>query len=58
MLLLFYCHDCGEKNDVKRSRYRLFEYPLMLALLRPYRCRNCWHRFYAFLWHKVGKSNL
>jgi TonB family protein len=31
-----------------RSRTRIWERPLRLFLLRPYRCRDCGHRQYAF----------
>ena len=41
------CPECGEMQ-VRRSRRRtLADYFLSLAGMRPYRCRECSHRFHA-----------
>jgi len=39
------CVKCGSPN-LRRSRTRIWERPLRLLLLRPYRCRDCGHRQY------------
>jgi ribosomal protein L37AE/L43A len=43
-----YCPDCGSVH-VKRSRQRgvLERYLIPILQLRPYRCRDCYARFYA-----------
>ncbi len=43
------CTRCGSPF-LRRSRTRIWERPLRLLLLRPYRCRGCGHRFYASIW--------
>lgn len=41
------CSNCGS-SLLRRSRTRIWERPLRLILFRPYRCRDCEHRCYAF----------
>jgi TonB family protein len=36
--------------DLRRSRTRMWERPLRILLLRPYRCRHCGNRQYSFTW--------
>ena len=43
------CNKCGS-SFLRRSRTRLWERPLRLIFLRPYRCRDCEHRRYASIW--------
>ena len=43
------CGRCGSV-DLRRSRTRIWERPLRLLLLRPYRCRDCEHRQYGSFW--------
>ena len=42
------CPDCGS-HDVARSRRRGLDSVLLVLLrLRPYRCRHCAERFFAY----------
>jgi TonB family protein len=45
------CTRCG-CPFLQRSRTRIWERPLRLLLLRPYRCRECGHRCYASTRHQ------
>jgi hypothetical protein len=40
------CPGCP-LGDIARSRWRWFELPLVLLLMRPYRCVYCGKRFFA-----------
>jgi TonB family protein len=40
------CSRCGSPV-LRRSRIRFWETPLRLIHVRPFRCRECGHRFYA-----------
>jgi protein TonB len=42
------CDRCGFPS-LHESRTRIWERPLRLLLLRPYRCRDCGHRQYGFI---------
>jgi rubredoxin len=39
------CPQCGS-FDTFRSHRRLIEY--LLVVFKPFRCRSCRHRFYAY----------
>lgn len=41
------CPKCG-KDRAHRSHRSVLDWGLTLFLLKPYRCRDCHHRFYAF----------
>ena len=41
------CPKCG-KDRAHRSHRTFFEWALTLLAKKPYRCRDCHHRFYAF----------
>ncbi len=43
------CRKCGSPC-LRRSRTRIWERALRLLLIRPYRCRDCEHRCYVFIW--------
>jgi hypothetical protein len=44
-----YCPGCGSR-EVQRARQReLLDIPLLLLLLRPFRCHSCMRRFYRCL---------
>jgi DNA-directed RNA polymerase subunit RPC12/RpoP len=43
------CTRCGS-SFLQRSRTRIWERPLRLLSLHPYRCRDCGHRRYASIW--------
>lgn len=52
-----HCGACGSDLLV-RSRMRLWEWPLLLLLLRPVRCRTCGRRGFKPLWAGVaGRGN-
>ncbi|MBI2091155.1 MAG: hypothetical protein HYT78_20845 [Deltaproteobacteria bacterium] len=40
------CPQCGSK-DVRKSVRWLWERPLAITLLRPYRCQGCYTRFWG-----------
>ena len=42
------CRACGSV-DLRKSRTRMWERPLRILLLRPYRCRHCGHRQFAWI---------
>jgi hypothetical protein len=41
------CPKCG-KNQAHRSHRSLLDRAVSLLSLKPYRCRDCHHRFYAY----------
>ena len=41
------CPNCG-KNRAHRSHRTLRDWAVSWLLLKPYRCRDCRHRFYAY----------
>jgi TonB family protein len=43
------CTKCGSPF-LRPSRTRIWERPLRLLLLRPYRCRECRYRLYSSMW--------
>ena len=43
------CPECGS-SFLRWSRRSIWERPLRLLFLRPYRCRSCRHRAYVFTW--------
>jgi TonB family protein len=43
------CTSCGSPF-LRRSRTRVWERPLRILFLRPYRCRECGHRCYVSIW--------
>lgn len=43
------CKKC-HSDALVRSRWRLWEWPILLVLLRPIRCRSCGRRMFKFLW--------
>ena len=43
------CPKCGT-SFLRWSRRSIWERPLRLLFLRPYRCRSCRHRAYIFTW--------
>jgi PAS domain S-box-containing protein len=47
-----HCSRC-KSNLLVRSRWRLWEWPLLLLLHRPVRCRACGRRGFKFLWAGV-----
>jgi TonB family protein len=47
------CTRCGSPF-LRPSHTRIWERPLRLLLLRPYRCRECLHRHYASIWPHGG----
>jgi hypothetical protein len=48
---MFRCPNCINKR-ANPSRRRWFEWPLLLLLLRPYRCAHCSRRFLRFVWQE------
>jgi hypothetical protein len=42
------CPVCGPTEPLHTSRRRLPEFALLVLLIRPLRCRNCFRRFYRF----------
>jgi PAS domain S-box-containing protein len=52
-----HCNNC-RSDLLVRSRWRVWELPLLPLLLRPVRCRTCGHRAFKFLWAGVpGRSD-
>lgn len=47
-----HCRRC-KSNLLVRSRWRLWEWPLLFLLHRPVRCRACGRRSFRFLWAGV-----
>jgi hypothetical protein len=43
------CPFCHSKN-VRRSHARLWEFPFLLFLGRPMRCRVCFYRYFRWPW--------
>jgi hypothetical protein len=48
-----FCASCSSQHW-HRSRTRVWERPLRLVFLRPYRCRDCGHRQYSFARSRVA----
>jgi hypothetical protein len=44
----FHCKSCG-LYDFRISRFRRSDFPFLMKLLYPVRCRNCYERAYVFL---------
>jgi hypothetical protein len=42
------CPACPECDWVRRSRFQWQDLLFLPFGLRPYRCLQCWHRFYVF----------
>lgn len=42
------CPFCPESDWARRDRYRVCDLLFLLVFLRPYRCFQCWGRFYVF----------
>lgn len=45
---MHYCRSCSTQKLVQ-SRYRWYEWPMALLLLRPYKCPHCFGRTIRFL---------
>ena len=44
------CPECGSADVVRSRRHGLLESALKLVVrLRPYRCRECFHRFFGYV---------
>jgi len=52
----FTCKDCGGHNGI-RSRKRIWEYLLPLALLQPVRCADCFRRGYCLVFVPLIPAN-
>jgi hypothetical protein len=51
-----HCATC-KSDSLVRSRWRLWEWPLLLVLHRPVRCRACGRRAFKPLWaHVPGRG--
>ena len=48
------CFFCFRGN-LRPARISWYAWPLLLVLLRPYRCRDCGHRTFGFFWHAVRR---
>ena len=48
---MFRCQNC-QNMGYKVSRFRWFEFPMALLLLRPFRCSHCSRRFFGFVWQE------
>ena len=47
-----YCPRCGSEN-ISRARLRGgTDFLILLLLLRPFRCRSCWMRYYGFFFRR------
>ncbi len=43
------CPYCYTKNQMNRSRFRAWDWFLVLFMHRPYRCRVCRRRFFGLI---------
>jgi len=51
------CKLCGS-SDLHTSHFRLEDFALLFILQYPVRCRTCFERSYAFVWHvrKIARA--
>jgi transcriptional regulator NrdR family protein len=50
------CPFCGSL-DLRNAHIRRVDYPRLLLLQRPVRCRNCRERFFAFMLRMIGMKS-
>jgi hypothetical protein len=46
------CHHCGSPS-IYSSRFKRTDMRAIFFLARPFRCGQCWERFYDFVWKKA-----